>query len=346
MNRDTRKVPLPKEKYISKIEINDEGLLLSYKRKKKVALLLIGVNERYWPYLNQVIKDAREHFLPQHKVDFHVWSDMPEGTIENVFHHPTDSIEWPYPTLMRYHLFLNEEEKLKEYDYLFYLDADMRIVAKISDEILGEGLTTAPHPGYAVNPLYIPPYEPNKDSRAYIPRLGRLVTENSGKTRFMPFYAAGGFQGGVAREFLKAMKELKRNIDWDLDHLNYIAIWNDESHWNKYLWDFQRKEGNITFLDVSYIYPDSLIKEYYEPLWGRKYDPKIITITKPFSLSKQAAEELNQLMGKPATPVSHLPSLDKCTECGQTLNAPGFRILRVHQCLGLGKDHQLEMVKL
>lgn len=338
----TRRVPLQKGKYISQIEVNEKSLTIHYKKRKKVALCLVGINERYWDYLKQVILDAREHFLPQHSVDFHVWSDMPEGTIEGVTHHPVEPVEWPAPTLMRYHLFLDKEELLKKYDYVFYCDADMRIVTKISDDILGKGLTAAPHPGYAVKPQYIPPYEPNKDSKAYIPRLGYLADEG-GKRRFIPFYAAGGFQGGTAREFLKAMKVMKKNIDWDFDKINYTAIWNDESHWNKYLWDYQRKGGDITFLDVSYIYPDSLIQEYYIPLWGKKYDPKIITITKPFSLSKQAAQELHEMMGTPLPPQQGLLA---CTECQVPLNVPGYRVLRVHKCNGPGKDHQLEMQKI
>lgn len=391
----SRKVPLPKGKYISEVVVENDFIEIKWKKRKKVGLLLIGVNDRYWPYLAQVIKDCKQHFLPQHKVEFHIWSDVTkekeeewvkytqetaalyesylkstekektlsefanrlialvmrfekttfEGftqalsllatngmqikrglvgvelhapphtpdklaqivndatnlisqsiiqvikdiTAENL--HETDAIDWPAPTLMRYHLFLNEEEKLKGYDYLFYLDADMRVVEKISDEILGEGLTTAPHPGYAVSSKFIPPYEPNKDSSAFIPRLGTVKNDEKGKPRFTPFYAAGGFQGGKTRHFMQAMKTMKRSIDSDFNK-NYVAIWNDESHWNKYLFEYQKKGGDIIFLDPSYVFPDSLIKEYYEKIWGRSYVPKIITLTKPFSLSEQAASEL------------------------------------------------------
>ena len=191
---------------------------------------------------------------------------------------------------MRYHLFLQQEEKLKDYDYIFYMDADMRVVAKISDEIMGEGLTAAEHPMYSLRKHYIPPYEPNPNSTAYIKRPGKVVNEN-GTLRFKPYYYAGGFQGGTAESFLEAMKILKKNIDKDFDN-NYISIWNDESHWNKYL---SEHEPNIV-LSPSYVYPDSLIKEYYIPLWGCSYEPKIITLTKPFTLSAQGAEETNKVI--------------------------------------------------
>ncbi len=261
---------------------------------------------------------------------------MPEGTVEGVNHTHTDAIEWPAPTLMRYHLFLQKKEELSKYDYIFYLDADMRVVQKISDEVLGKELTAAPHPGYVLNSRLIPPYEPNPESEAYIQRLGRIVDDN-GKQRFMPFYAAGGFQGGKSKVFIKAMEAMKKSIDKDFDR-NYTAIWNDESHWNKYLWDFQKKGGDITFLDVSYIYPDSLINEYYVPMWGKNYEPKIITLTKPFTLSKEAGAELHAQIG--GLQPFHCPT------CNDLIQVEGHRIARVISCPGSKQPHQVEMFKL
>lgn len=392
------KIDIPKGQYLKKLTTTPTSVEVEFDSPKKVALLFICLNDRYWPYVAQVIKDCRKHFLSKHQVDYFVWTDYNEdnkklqlsglddlvkawkaatpdkkqealgnffsvftnitrlyehfyapqlqqafqqmaqlglffkregmkfwfesarpqitdedvqviytvarnilvlgqqdmdATLEGTTLVDTASVPWPSPTLMRYHLFLNQEEKLKEYDYVFYMDADMRVVDTIGDDILGNELVAAPHPGYAVMPLLIPPYEPNPESTAYIPRLGRVVDEG-GTRRFHPFYAAGGFQGGASKPFLEAMRVMKKNIDKDFDN-NYIAIWNDESHWNKYLFDHQKKGGDITFLDPSYVYPDSLIDELYVPkIWGKKYPPKIITLTKPFTLSAQGAEAIQQ----------------------------------------------------
>lgn len=377
------KVPLPEGEYIKNIEINDTELNVVFAKRKKIALCFISINERYWPYLKQVIEDCKKQFLPQHNVDYFVWTDIPQedtpeyksrldillpeqqlqyaisqnmrppeqwwsketirDTVDflrntkGIYLFETEPIEWPYPTLMRYHLFLQQEDKLKDYDYIFYLDADMRVVDKISDEVLGPALVAAPHPGYAIDKRYIPPYEPNSESTAYIHRLGRLV-DDGGKPRFFPFYAAGGFQGGVSPTFIEAMKLMKDSIDKDFNN-NYTAIWNDESHWNKFLWEFQRGGGHITFLDPSYVYPDSLINEYYVPLWGRNYIPKIITITKPFSLSAQAGSELTRMLGAGDTTFT-------CPTCNDKFNTPGMRVQRVVQCPGSGKPHQLDMRKI
>lgn len=331
------KVPFPKNSYMKKIEVNEADIDIDFGQKQKIALLFVNLNERYWPYFKQVVEDCRVNFLPHHHVSYFVWSDMPQTEVPHgvtLIH--TDAIEWPAPTLMRYHLFLQEEEKLKEYDHIFYLDSDMRVVDRISDEILSDGLLAAEHPMYSLRKEYIPPYEPNKESTAYIPRPGKVMDENGAK-RFKPFYFAGGFQGGKAKEFIQAMKVMKQNIDKDFNK-NYTAIWNDESHWNRYLFDYQ---GPLSVMPPSYIYPDSLIKEYYEPIWGRSYVPKIITITKPFTLSRQGADNINEYLGREKGP----PRFE-CETCRDTFEVAGHVVQRVVECNGPGKPHQLDMRKI
>lgn len=202
----------------------------------------------------------------------------------------TEPVEWPLPTLLRYNLFLQQEEYIKDFDYLFYIDVDMRITDWIGEEILGNGLTAAQHPMYALRQNLYPPYEPNPQSTAYIPLPGRFLEQNSQK-RFEPLYYAGGFQGGKTEDFIKAMKVMRARIEKDFNN-NYIARWNDESHWNRYLYEV----SPIVVLDPSYIYPDSLIAEYYVKIWGRNYSPKIMTLTKAFTTSKEGGEVVRKLI--------------------------------------------------
>lgn len=257
----------------------------------KVALLFICLNEPYWQYAENVVAKAKKFFLPGHQTDFFLWSDMPKDKIPGVTVFPTDPIPWPGPTLYRYHLFLQQEELLKTYDKIFYLDIDMDIVNYIGDEVIPQnGITAALHPMYALKKQLWPPYEPNKDSSAYVKRPGKIINDG-GQPRFMPMYFAGGFQGGTSESFLNAMKVVSKNIDEDENKRGYKAIWNDESHWNKYLTD---NEPEIV-LTPSYIYPDSLIEEYYKPIWGCAYPPKIITLTKKFSTKALTPEEQAQI---------------------------------------------------
>ena len=301
------------------------------KKKFKVALCYICLNAPYWEYAKPMIEGSKKFFLPGHNVDHLFWTDMPhpdnKESFEKAEKHlldlyisqgisgdlpalakvaveraresakltyegtvfPTESVAWPLPTLMRYSLFLQQEEKLKDYDYIFYCDIDMLFVNVVGDEILGDGLTAAQHPMYALDKRMWMPFEPNEKSTAYVKRPGQLINDG-GQPRFMPLYYAGGLQGGKSDIFIKAMKVMKKNIEQDFNK-NYVAIWNDESHWNKYLSD----NPPIVVLTPSYIYPDSLHKEYYIPRWGMDYVPKLVTLTKKHSLRKLTAEEQAQL---------------------------------------------------
>lgn len=256
----------------------------------KVGVLFVCINEMYWPYIQPVVQDTRTFFLPGHDVEIIVWSDLPNKETYGVTMFPVESVGWPYPTLMRYHMFLQQEEYLKKFDYLFYLDLDMRIVNIVGDEILGEGLTMAQHPMYALRQEFWYPYEPNIESAAHIKVPGRLI-ETEGKKLFQPLYAAGGLQGGTTDSFIPAMHAMRKSIDQDFSK-NYIARWNDESHWNKYLFD------NLpsVVLSPSYVYPDSMINEYYKKLWGRDYPPKIITLTKPFTTSNEGGAAARKMI--------------------------------------------------
>lgn len=251
----------------------------------KIAVLAICLNEKYWPYIGPMIESARKHFLPGHEVDFLLWTDMTETTYgATIF--PTEPVEWPLPTLMRYHLFLQQEEKLREYDYLFYVDADMLFVDTVGDEIFGEGITGAIHPMHNRHPKFqYAPLEPNPHSAAYVNREEFWAADPS------RFYYAGGFQGGRTEEFIVAMKSMKSSVDRDFIG-NYVAIWNDESHWNRYLWD----NPPVITLSPAYVYPDSLISEYYENIWGTSYQPKLVTLTKKFTTTSEGGAAIREML--------------------------------------------------
>lgn len=293
----------------------------------KVAFVSVCLNPSYWEFAKDVVKSAKDFFLPGHQVDFLVWTDMPQADDEEAFvkaeqailgqrlvqlgvpeipktqydtivsevkasvarakescraiHKetvfPTEPVEWPLPTLMRYHLYLQQEEKLKEYDYIFHCDMDMIFVDYVGDEILGEGLTAAKHPMYDLRPNFYAPFEPNPESAAYVPQHKN--------------YYAGGFQGGKTEEWLKAMWEMKRMVDQDFNK-NYIPRWNEESIFNRYLID----HPPAVTLSPAYVYPDSMIDVYYSKIWPEPYKPKLVTLTKRFSTSKQAGSATQKML--------------------------------------------------
>lgn len=266
--------------------------------KIKIGVLCICLNPPYWEYAKEMLESLERYFLKKHDirekydVQMILWSDMPDTSfnVKDIKIIPTEPVEWPLPTLLRYNLFLQQEEYIKDFDFLYYIDVDMRITDWIGEEIIGDGLTAAQHPMYALRQNLHAPYESNPNSTAYIPMPGRLL-EEKGNIRFQPLYYAGGFQGGKTEDFIKAMKVMRERIEKDFNN-NYVARWNDESHWNRYLYEV----SPAVVLDPSYIYPDSLLAEYYIKIWGRNYSPKIMTLTKKFSTNNEGgAAVANQL---------------------------------------------------
>jgi histo-blood group ABO system transferase len=202
---------------------------------------------------------------------------MPKEVDYGVTRFEARTMPFPHPTLRRYELFLEQKEYLNKFDYIFFLDIDMRIINIVGDEMLGKGLTAAQHPMYAIQEIFKAPYEKNKESTAYI--------------ETPPFYYAGGFQGGKTKDFIKAMEIMSKNIESDLSR-NVIAKWNDESHWNRYLVD----NPPSVVLSPSYIFPDSIIEEYYKKVWGCIYPPKIVCLTKPFSQTEEGQTKLSGII--------------------------------------------------
>lgn len=210
----------------------------------RVGLCFIATG-KYQVYLDSIVSQAYELFVPNQELSIFVYSDGdPLGTLPvsdkrlvPVIHTPVKHMLWPGPTLYRYHMMLSQP-LLQEMDYVYYLDVDMCIIREVSDLILDDLVGTI-HPGFCEKHRKEFTYERRHRSRAYIP-----VDRG---TR----YYAGAFQGGKASRYLAACKEMADNIDADEEN-HITAIWHDESHWNRYL---AFNEPSLT-LSHEYCCPD------------------------------------------------------------------------------------------
>jgi hypothetical protein len=148
---------------------------------------------------------------------------------------------------------------LSGYDYVYYIDADMRFVAPVGDEIFGE-LVGVQHPGfYRVGGSW----EDNQASQAFV------------YTRMRKQYIAGGFQGGS--DYCMVMSFLMHMIDED-EKTGNRAKWNDESHWNAL---FAYSPNKFKILDPSYCMVEEPDKR---KAWGiDHFEPKIIALKKDHS---------------------------------------------------------------
>ena len=212
--------------------------------------LLVMATGKYIQYVDPLISSAEKHFCKNHKVTYFIFTDSDLPSTDRIVYIKQKRLGWPFDTMMRYHTYLESQDILKTQDYLFACDADMLFVDEVGDEILSKRVATL-HPSFVGQRGT---YETNPDSKAYIP-------SHEGEC-----YFAGGFYGGEALEVLRIAQVNANNIDNDLKQ-DLIAIWHDESHWNRYCVDNQP----TLILSPSYCYPES---------WGLPYTPRLLALDK------------------------------------------------------------------
>lgn len=225
---------------------------------KRVVLLVVATN-KYLRFIEPLLESADRYFLPGHSYEVILFTNLDEGAecrqlvvrragqfrgkvhLRHIEHSP-----WPMMTLLRYRFFIKEAAAILEYDHTFYSDCDMRFVAEVGEEILGEGLSAVRHCGFHDKGRALFTYETRPESKAYIPATEGL------------HYFAGGFQGGRSAAYIHAATECSRQIDDDLSR-GITAIWHDESHWNAFLC---RHPYGVTVLDPGYCMGESMRTPY------------------------------------------------------------------------------------
>lgn len=232
----------------------------------KICIIIVATN-KYFNFVDQLLTSVEKNFLVKHDRSVLIFTDQEvEEVSDNVKISPVTHQEWPGPTLKRFHYFLQEQKYISQFDYCFYIDADMIIVDTVGDEVLGDLVGTI-HPGRFHQQPDEYNYERNQKSTAYIP-FGK------GKK-----YYIGSFNGGKPEHFLKMSKVLSENIDKDLEN-DIIAVWHDESHMNKYFLD----NPPTLELPPSYSFPEGAFK--YQNWAGghiNRYKPIILSLDKNHS---------------------------------------------------------------
>lgn len=214
----------------------------------RIAILYIAFG-RYSTFWEDFYKSCEEFFVTDAQKTYFVFTDSNaiygEGN-ENIVKIHKEKMGWPYDTLMRFEMFLEQEEKLKEFDYIYFFNANMKFVSLVGHEALPSeencGLVAGRHPGYFRKKPNEFPYCRNPKSLAYIPYSKGSV------------YVQGSLNGGQKDAYLELCRVCRDNIQQDLDN-GVIAEVHDESHLNKYVVD-----KNILVLPCNYLYP---VGSYY-----------------------------------------------------------------------------------
>jgi len=226
-------------------------------KNKNIAILYICTGS-YGIFWKDFFDSSEAFFLRDYKKHYFVFTDdiaLNEKYEKNksITFIYQERLGWPFDTLKRFHMFSMILDELKKYDFIYFINANTKILKEIGEEVLPDNtdqIVACLHPGYFSSNRSKFPYEKNRHSEAYI-------SKKSGT-----YYFAGGFNGGTNKSYIKLISNLKNNIDKDLSS-NIIAIWHDESHINKYLSNFK----NIKILDPGYLYPEG---------WNIPFEKKIL----------------------------------------------------------------------
>ena len=210
------------------------------------ALCVCATEGVYTTYAQEFFRSAEQHFHPTENVTFHLL--------------PADERPWPYPTMMRHHILL---ENWPDDDYVFLADADLLCEQTVGSEILPfVGTTAVQHPGFIGMGYDDLPYERNPESACHVPEGEGL------------FYYAGGFVGGTNTAMRFLSSQIAMCIELDLRR-NFIPTWHDESALNRVL----AVEPPEVILSPAYLHPDT-DDHYVKNVWDQPYDRLIVAVDK------------------------------------------------------------------
>ncbi len=205
-----------------------------------ISLLLIATG-KYDIFLQSLIDSVDQYFFRNDHVNIYLFTDKKQELTRtdriSITFIPIEHKPFPFSTLYRYKYF-DEAKDLIKGEYVFYCDVDMKFVAPVGREILGD-IVCVKHPGF-----YRGGWGSTgctRRSLAYLP----VALQHD--------YMAGGFQGGRRGVYLDACNMLSARIADD-EKRGVMAEWHDETHFNWYL-KMVMKHPKV--LDPSYCYPES-----------------------------------------------------------------------------------------
>lgn len=218
--------------------------------KPRVAVL-IAATQRYTALVPPIMASIDRFFLKDCAVEVIVLTDLPERVPARTLlieHRP-----WPWVAMHKFHFICQYAAQLAEFDYVFMCDADMRVVAPVGREILGD-LVGTQHAYLYDRPPQEFTYERDPESTAYIaPGEGRV-------------YLQTAFFGGRYEPLLAMATDRRDAIEADYAK-GLVAVWHDESHFNRYVYD----HPSTLILSPSYVYPEGK---------DMPFEPKILALDK------------------------------------------------------------------
>jgi hypothetical protein len=234
---------------------------------KTLGIITIATGKYFEEFIPGLKVTVDEHFQFQdYQVHFYCFTDS-LVRVDGVKNIPIKHFSWPFSTLLRYHWIRKNLLELRQYDYLIYMDADMRVVSTPPISIFKNGLIAVRHPGYLSSPGA---FEIDREDSCYVPPPLRKN------------YYQGCFWGGQTAKFCGLIENLAQMVDDDLAK-GQIPIWHDESYLNKYLCS-----QDCEALPPTYAWPEN------EP---SSQTPYILHLAKQHQVIRQSSDNKLDIQG-------------------------------------------------
>ncbi len=94
---------------------------------KKIGILFICTGE-YWKFWDNFYKSCEENFLIDEEKHYFIFTDSEELLkIKDKRLHPIfqEKMDWPFPTLYRYKIFMKNKDYFNDMDYLIFCNANL-----------------------------------------------------------------------------------------------------------------------------------------------------------------------------------------------------------------------------
>ncbi|KAG9352938.1 hypothetical protein JZ751_017514 [Albula glossodonta] len=206
-------------------------------RGSSVALTVFAVGRYLDAYLSEFLRSAEKHFMLGLPVTYYVFTDAPERVPE-VQLGPDRDLEvihmqmhqrWQDISMMRMKAIKDtiDQRVRHRHPYIFCLDVDQVFVGRFGSEALGD-LVALLHAFYYHRPRVLYTYDTNPQSTAYM---------EAGDFYYHAAVFGGSWQSvrNLTEACYQGIVEDKRN--------QVEALWQDESHLNKYFW--QHKPSKV-----------------------------------------------------------------------------------------------------
>jgi len=227
--------------------------------KKNIGVLIIATGI-YIKFAKNLIDSIMSNSINKNNIIFFLFTDSDKSALNFNSSYNINTIfwshkPWPLTTLQRYQAFVENEKLFQKISHLVYIDVDMKVNCDLND-FQNHKIFAVVHPGYRNKKRTKFPLENRISCSAY---FDKMLASN---------YYCGGIQGGEIREYLELCKIMNKRINSDLDN-NMIAVWHDESHWNKVVNENIRK---FSILGSEFCWPEE---------WSTvKFPGKIVALQK------------------------------------------------------------------